>query len=153
MFVGEGRQRSRSAVASATRLEGPEHQEFLRMVPQDAGAVRAAILGAIGKRLTNRCARQNVVFGVLPLHGKRRQVPVVSAGNTGAIRVGGLMTGSTVQARHALAPRPAHYVEQMTAPVVALFGIARSRVAIDTARSCQHGIDLLPGRETRFTRC
>jgi hypothetical protein len=61
------------------------------------------------------------------------------------------MTGSTVQARHALATWPAHDVEQMTVPVVALLRIVRGRVAIDTARGGQHGIDLLPGGETRLT--
>jgi len=123
------------------------------MVPQDAGTIQAAILGAIGKRLANRCTRQDVVVGVLPLHGERRQVPVVRPGNTGAIRVSGLMTGSTVQARHALASGPAHDVEQMTVPVVALLWIVRRGVAIDTTRSCQHGIYLLPGGETRFWPC
>ena len=80
-------------------------------------------------------------------------MPVVPSGHAGAIRIGGLMAGGAVQARHALASRPAHDVEQMTVPVVTLLWIVCGGVAIDTARISEDRIDLLSGSETRFRRC
>jgi hypothetical protein len=86
--VSKRRQRALGAVAAAPGLERPEHERLLLMVPQNADTVQAAILRMIGKRTTDIGTRENVVIRVLPPHGKRRQMPVVRARNTGAVGVG-----------------------------------------------------------------
>jgi len=62
----------------------------------------------------------------------------VSAGNTGAVRVGFLMAACAVQTGNAFAFRTTHDIRDVTVPVVALLRIVRGGVTVDAARMSQH---------------
>jgi len=68
----------------------------------------------------------------------------MSAGHSGAVRIGALMASNALQRRNALAVGAAHNVGEVPVPVVALLRIVRRRVAVDAARMREHRIDLLP---------
>ena len=72
----------------------------------------------------------------------------MTAGNTGAIGVGFLMTTRAIQTRHAFAFRAAtHDVGDMTPSLISLLRIISGGVTVDAARMGQHGIDLFPRSE------
>lgn len=96
---------------------------------QDGGTVEIVILHTIGKRLADQSARKDFVLGILPLHGQRRQMPVVRTGNARAVCIRALMTRGAVQAGHAFASGAADHVKQMAVAVVALLRIVRGGVA------------------------
>ena len=71
-------------------------------------------------------------------------MPVVPAGDAGAVGVGLLMAACTIQPGHAFAFRAAHDVGKVTTPVVALLRVICGGVTVDAARVGQDRIDLLP---------
>jgi hypothetical protein len=65
-------------------------------------------------------------------------VPVVTAGNPGAVSVRLLMTANAIQTRHASTFRTTHNVRDVTVPVVALLWIVGGSVTVDAARMGEH---------------
>ena len=81
------------------------------MVLQDAGTIEIVIPRTISKGLADLSACEDFIVDVLPLHGQWRQMPIVRSGNSGAVGIGSLMTGSAVQARYPFTSRTADNVE------------------------------------------
>ena len=142
--VRERRQRPHTAVDSAAGLECPEYERLFGVMLQQSGAVPIVVLRSIRDRTADFCARQDLVVQILPLHRQRRQVPVMRAGQAGAVRVGVLMASNTLQRRNPFALWPAHHVREMPVPVIALLRVVRGRMAVDAPRMREHGINLLP---------
>src|SRR6266545_702444 len=143
------RKRWNAAVASIqplARLPRPEYERLLLVMLQEARSVEVVVLRTVGDRRTDRCARQRIVVAVLPCHRQRREVPVVSAGNSGA-GIGFLMTRRTVQGGDTFAFWTAHNVGKVTMAIVTLLRVVRSGVAVDAPWMRQNGIYLLPGGE------
>jgi hypothetical protein len=111
---------------------------------QQAWSIEIVVERTIGDGTANRGAREWTIVSVLPAHRQRCEVPVVSAGDAGAIGVCFLMTAGTIQCGHAFAFGTTHDVGNVTVSIVALLGIVCGGVAVDATRVCQDGIDLIP---------
>src|SRR6266498_4325928 len=94
--------------------------------------------------MTDRRTGQWLIAQVLPLHRQRRQVPIVSARDAGAVGVFLLVAACTIQSGNAFAFRTTDDVSEMTVAIVALLRIICRRVTVDAARRSQDRIDLLP---------
>src|ERR1043166_2125459 len=146
-FMRERRQRACRAVGLGAGVPGPFHARLPFVMFQYALSIEMVILRTICERPTNFSARKRVIMQVLPTHRERREVPVVTARNSGAVRVGFLMTAGAIQTGHAFAFRTTHDIRDVTMSVVSLLWVVRSRVTVDAARMSQDGIDLLPPGE------
>ena len=137
------RQRPYRPIRTPSRIEGPQNERLLFVVLQEVRPIEQAQNGA-----TDFSARQRSITHVLPPHRERREMPVVRAGDAGAIRVRRLMTGRTIQRHDTLVLRAADHVRDVTMPIVTLLRIVRCRVAIEATRRHHDRIDPLPGGET-----
>src|SRR6202021_729760 len=102
-LMRERRQCTCGPVAMVARLEGPKNQRFLVVMLQESGATKVVVLRSIRKRSTDLNAGWAFVVETLPPHRQRRQLPVVRARNTCALRIRTLMARNTVQSRHTFA--------------------------------------------------
>jgi hypothetical protein len=103
---------------------------------QQAGAIEIVISRAIGQLATDSRTRERPIVDVLPAHFERREMPVVTAGNAGAVGVRLLMTAGAIQTGYAFAFRPAHDVRDVTMTVITLLWVIRGGVTVDAARRC-----------------
>jgi hypothetical protein len=101
---------------------------------QQSRSVEVVILRTICYCATDFSTRQRAIVCVLPTHRKWREVPVVTAGNSGAVGIRFLMTTGTIQTRHAFALWSTHNVGDVTTPVITLLRIVRRSVTVDAAR-------------------
>src|SRR5207249_7058059 len=89
-----------------------------------------------------------LIIRVLPSHRKRRQMPVRSSGDSGAVGVCLLMATHAIQAWHAFPCKTADDVCEVTMAIISLLRVICSSVTVNTARMSQDRIDLLPGRQS-----
>jgi hypothetical protein len=101
---------------------------------EQAWSIEVVILRAVRYRPTYFSTRKRAIVCVLPTHREWREVPVVTAGNSGAVRIRLLMTTSTIQTRHAFALWSTHNVGDVTPPVIILLRIVCRSVTVDAAR-------------------
>jgi hypothetical protein len=141
--VGEGRQCPCRSIGPASRFPCPKNERLLFMMFHDVRSVELA-----KNRATDLCARQRLIIPVLPFHGERREMPIVSAGHAGAVGVHRLMARPAVESGHTFVLRAANHVRKVTMPVVSLLRIVRCCVAIDATWRSQYRIDLLPRGKT-----
>ncbi len=65
-------------------------------------------------------------------------MPVMGAGDSGAVCVSLLVAGSALKRWNAFTGRAAYYIGEMPVPVIALLRVVRSRMAVDAARMRQY---------------
>jgi hypothetical protein len=139
-----GRQRAQCSVRPAAGIPGPLHERFFFVMFQQTWSIEIVVPRAIGHLTTNSSARKWAIVCILPTHFEWREVPVVTAGNSGAVCVSVLMTTGAGKSRHAIAIRSADNVCDVTTPFVSLLWIIGGGVAVNTARRSQNPVDLFP---------
>ena len=105
---------------------------------QQTWTIKVVISRTVSQLSTHGGARQWSIVDVLPTHLQWREVPVVTAGNTGAVRVGFLMAACAVQTGNAFTFRTTHDIRDVTPSLVALLWIISGGVTVDAARVSQH---------------
>src|SRR5215510_11333119 len=133
-FMRERRQCAHRAVGPAAWIPGPLHERFLFVMFQQAGSIEVVIPRTVSDRATHFSTRKSAIVHVLPAHRERRQVPVVTAGTSGAVRIGFLMTASAIQTGHAFVFRTTHDIRDVTPSFVSLLRIVGGRVTVDATR-------------------
>ena len=101
---------------------------------QQAWTIEAVVLRTIGERAANGGARKRSIVQVLPLHREWREMPVVTAGNAGAVCICFLMAAGAFQTGHACASHSTHDVGEVTLSIIALLRVVRSSVAVNATR-------------------
>jgi hypothetical protein len=102
---------------------------------QQACSIEVVILRTVSDCATDFNTRKRTIVCVLPAHRERRQVPVVTAGNSGTIRIRFLMAAGAIQTRHALAFRTTHDIRDVATSFVTLLWIVGRGVTVDAART------------------
>lgn len=102
---------------------------------QQAWSIEIVISRTIGDLTTNGRARKRTIVCVLPTHLERREVPVVTTRNAGAVGISFLVATRAIQTRHAFAfGSAAHYIRDVAVPIVALLWVVGGSVTVDAAR-------------------
>src|SRR5689334_10478632 len=143
----ERRQRARRSIGTAAGIPRPFYERLFFVMFEQSRSIEVVVLRTIGDCAANSGARENAIIRVLPAHRERREVPVMTAGNAGAVGICFLMTARAIQSRHAFAFWSTHDIRDVTVPVVSLLRIVRGRVTVDTARAREHRIYLFPRRQ------
>jgi hypothetical protein len=103
-------------------------------MPEQARSIEVVILRTVGYCATDFSTRKRAIVCVLPAHREWREVPVVTAGNSGAVGIRLLVTAGAIQARHAFALWSTHDVRDVTPSLIALLRIVCRSVTVDAAR-------------------
>src|SRR6266576_4390640 len=99
------------------------NKRLFLVVLQQTRSIETVVLRTIGEGATHRRARQWAIIEILPFHREWRQMPVVSAWNSGGVGILLLMAARAIQPRHAFAFRTADDVGKVTVAIVSLLGI------------------------------
>src|ERR1043165_10047114 len=80
-------------------------------------------------------------------------MPVRTARHSGAIGVRFMMTARAVQSGDAFSFWTTDHVGEVSVAIITLLGIVGSSMTVDTPRTSEHRIDLIPGGQTVSATC
>ena len=129
------RQRAHCAVGSAAGIPRPLHQRFFFVMFEQAWTIEIVIPRAVGQLTADGGTRKCPVVDILPTHLERREVPVVTTGNAGAIGIRFLVTTGAIQSRDALVPRTSHDIRPVALRYRGLVAVAH-RPVVDSLLRC-----------------